>query len=790
MAKANDDIIIIEDSDAALDQEGVQEQILNFEEEEEAKKKKIILFGGIAIIITLLVVITVLLLLLKKSHEKPNIDFSILDKKLDANKTFVIEPTKLENMIAKANYLYTNGSKEKALTLYEDIAQYSKAISEYNLGVAQLKGGQYKIAFETFKRAINNNEKRCVSAINAAVCALHLKDTKSFKYYIDLAYAYLPYEIDSPLYSYYYTLINYYDKNYFASLNSLKHSSSNAYPEIQDHLSAKINALYENNYDAIDALEKNSDPLDTFSLGVLYARVGDYNLATSHFQDALTKNIQPLRAELALGFINLKAGHIKSAASAITHVTQKYGDDVYKYYPIRVKLKDTLFDSQKAQNFYRKKIVNSQKIAFNKIFYFSPYKIFNANQTISYIRKGNANIYIDNVKSAERYLKHSSSSSNVNAGLTYAIKKALSMKIREANRELQRLAKIQPKHSILQYNLALTYAQLGDIAQANKHFLRSYHLDAKNYLSGVYAVMTNKMLSKKTQKLQSILSDSIQQENDGEEKTLYRTLLQISSNDYLSANGWLENKYKTRPLYLTLSALIGMKEHRYDAAQKATEKLVLQFPRDILPHLMYIDTHFYNDKPTKYVEDINSYLKNKDFSFTDLYYGPYITRYLYVQTNLITGQLYYLRKQLENKLDTMTSNTQEIESALALAALYDKQFEESYIIYNHLIDELKIRDSRTLYLGAVASTAANHHANAIALLELSIMKNRHYHESRYALALLYLETQNNEGATIQMNKINDNSFESYYFEFNIDNEKLLFIKQHPQAQQIKVENSL
>ena len=780
MAKANDDIIIIEDSDAALDEEKTQEQILDFDEQEESKKKKIILFGGIAIITVLLIVVTVLLLLFKKSQEKEAVDFSMLDQKLETKKKPVIEPTKLENMIAKANYLYTNGSKEKALTLYEDIAQYSKAVSEYNLGVAQLKGGQYKSALKTFQSAINNNEKRCVSAINAAVCALHLGKKESFKYYIDLAYAYLPYEINSPLYSYYYTLVNYYDQNYFAALNSLKHSSSNAYPEVQNHLSAKINALYDNNYDAIDSLEKISDPTDTFSLGLLYARIGDFNLAINHFEDAITKGIHPLRSELALGLINLKAGHISAAAKAITDATQKNPHDVYKYYPVRVKLKESLFDAQKAQKLYRDKIVKSQNLAFEKIFYFSPYKIFNANQTISYIRKGNANIYIDNVQSAQKYLKRSSSSSDVNAGLSRAIKKALSMKIREANQELQKLAKLQPKHSILQYNLALTYAQLGDIAKANKHFLRSYHLNAKNYLSGIYAVMTGKMLNKDTKKLKSILADSIAQENESEETTLYTTLLHISVNDYLSANEWLENKYKSRPLYLTLSTLIGMRLHHYEEAQRASEKLALQFPHDILPHLMYIDTHFYREKPAKYVEKINRYLKKQRFSFSDLYYGPYVTRFLYVQTKLITGQLYFLRKQLETKLDTTAEQTQGIESALALASLYDKQFEESYVLYNHLIDELKVKDTHTLYLGAVASTAANHHANAIALLELSIMKNKHFDASRYALALLYLEAKNNEGATIQMNKINSQNFESHYFDFGIDLDKLLYFKQHPE----------
>ena len=782
MAKANDDIIIIEDSDAALGNKDVEQQIVGFDEEEEAKKKKIILFGGITIIVVLLIVTTVLLLLFKHTKQQQGIDFSILDKKLDANKTVVVAPTKLENMIAKANYLYSNGSKEKALTLYEDIAQYSKAISVYNLGVAQLKGAQYKIALKTFQDAIKNNEKRCVSAINAAVCCLHLNDEKSFKYYINLAYAYLPYEINSPLYSYYYTLVNYYKKNYLSALNSLKHASSNTYPEAQDHLSAKINALYNNNYDAIDALEKLSDPTDTFSLGLLYARIGDFNLAVNHFQDALLKEIHPIRAELALGLINLKAGHIKSATQEINSVTKKHPNKVYNYYPITVKLKNSLFDPQKAQKLYRSKIIKSQNIAFEKIFYFSPYKIFNANQTISYIRKGNANIYIDNVASAQKYLKRSASSSSVNAGITRAIKKALSMKIREANKELQKLAKIQPKHSILQYNLALTYAQLGNINQAYKHFLRSYHLDAKNYLSGIYAVMTGKMINKNTRKLKSIIADSVSLEDDSEESDLYKTLLQISANDYLSAGEWTENSYKPRPLYLVLSTLIGMKLHHYDKAQKAAQKLAIEFPHDILPHLIYIDTHFYKDSPAKYVENVNRYLKKQSFSFTDLYYGPYITRYLYIQENLITGQLYYLRKQLEAKLDTTTQETHEIESALALTALYNKQYEESYMLYNHLIDTLKVQDAYTLYLGAVASTAANHHANAIALLELSILKNRSFYESRYALALLYLETKNNEGATIQLGKIKSDNFASNYFNFSINKDELLYKKQHPQTQ--------
>lgn len=777
MADTHEDIIIIEDSDAALHSYEQNNESPN-ENEEEARQKKIILFGGIAIIVILLIVITVLLVLKKSS--KPQVhDFTTLDNKLQEAEKPIIKQSKLENMIAKANYLYTTGAKEKALALYENIANYSQAISQYNLGVAQMKNKQYALALKTFQNAILNDEKRCVSAINAAVCALHVKDKASFRYYIDMAYAYLPNEVNSPLYSYYYTLISYYNKNYLDALNALKNTNKLAYPVVQNHLSAKINALYNNNYDAIDSLEKINENIDDLSLGLLYARVGDFNLAINHLNNAIIKNKQPLKAKLARSYINLKAGHIQTAASQLKKVTDEYPQKVYKTYPISVKLKDALFDPQKAQALYRKKIQNSKFLNYQKIFYFSPYKIFNANQTISYIRKGNANIYIDNVESAQQYLKRSYSASNVDIGIVKAIKKALSLKIREANQDLQKLVKIQSKNSILHYNLALTYAQMGDMVQANKHFLRSYHLDAKNYLSGIYAVMTSQLINKNYTKLESILKDSLSNEETNEDIDLYNTLLHISDNDYISAIEWLDKDYKQRPLYLILDTLIAMKTKNLERAKDAASKLAIIFPHDILPHMIYIDTNFSTLTTPQYAQHVLKYLSKQHFTYTDLYYGPFITRYTYIQENLITGRLYYLKEQLNHVLQTKDTHIEDIESALALTLLYNRNFEEAYTHYNHLIDELKVRDAYTLYLGAVASTAAKHHANAIALLELSKMKNENFFEARYALALLYMEIKNNEGAAIQLQKINSDAFESEYFEFNIDTDKLLFMKEHP-----------
>ena len=607
MADTPEDIIIIEDSDAALYDDDSQET-LSYIDQEETNKKKIILFGGIALILVLIIAVTVVLLYLKSTKEQKHINLNFIDKKIEQSQQKpTITPSKLENMIAKANYLYANESKEKALALYEQIASYSEAISEYNLGVAELKDKQYKKALHTFQKAIANDEKRCVSAINAAVCALHLQDQENFKYYIDLAYAYLPYEVDSPLYSYYYTLISYYNKNYLASLNSLKNSTSKEYATVQNHMSAKINALYENNYDAIDALEKENDEPDDFSKALLYARIGDFTLASTHLEASITKNRQPVRAPLALGLIDLKAGHIAKAATEIKQVTNKYPKKVYDYYPIKVKLKSSLFDPQKAQQQYRKQILNSKNVIYQKIFYFSPYKVFNANQTISYIRKGNANIYIDNVKGAKEYLKESASSSSVNLGIVKAIKEALSFKIRKANEDLQKLVKIQPKHSILQYDLALTYAQMGNMQKAHEHFLRSYYLDAKNYLSGIYAIMTAQLIDKKYHKLRSIIKDSLALEEKNDDIDLHKTLIYLSDGDYISAIEWLDKEHKQRPLYLMLDVLIATKLSNMDKAQDSATKLLMMQPKDILPNIIYMDTKFANMKTSQYAKETLKY---------------------------------------------------------------------------------------------------------------------------------------------------------------------------------------
>jgi len=285
------------------------------------------------------------------------------------------------------------------------------------------------------------------------------------------------------------------------------------------------------------------------------------------------------------------------------------------------------------------------------------------------------------------------------------------------------------------------------------------------------------MIDKDTKKLQQILKNAIMDEEPGEEIELYKTILYIADNDYISAMNWLSNNYKPRPLYLALKLLISQKLGRFDIAKSSAQELTFLLPNDILPHILLNDVANYDKDETEYAKETQRYLKNQKFHFADLYYGPFITRYLYVQQNLIAGQLYYLRKQLKDVLETQTGDNKDIVNTLALASFYDKAFEESFTLYNTVIDEFKIRDAYTLFMGAVASTAASHHANAIALLELTKLKDKKFLEARYALGLLYMEVRNNKGSAIQFAFIDKSGFSSEYFNFDIDTDKLLFEKQ-------------
>jgi tetratricopeptide (TPR) repeat protein len=766
-----EEIIIIEEADAAgVEKKPVATEASTDEAPEGSKKKKLILLGAGALVLLLSLGGGLVFLFSGHSEDGKVKDTPITEKA--ASEEEIIEPSELENMIEKANYLYANGNTTEALKLYEKIALYSEAISQYNLGVVQLKEGEYDEALENFKRSIANSENRCVSAINAAVCCLNLKREKDFNHYINMAHSYLPQESSSPMYSYYYALINYYKGNYLEALSALKHPTTEEYQITQNTLRSKISSMFGSYNDAISAIENPPQEEDSFTLGLLYANMGNLEKAKKYLNDAVMQNDTPIQEKLALAYVHLKSGLHADASKLIKELSDTEPEKVYVPYPIRIFLKPSLYNPDDIQRLYREKKTDNRLALYQNIFYFAPYKMFNADQTINYIRKGNANIFVDDIISAKENLQTSTRASNVDYGIALAIQKAFKFRLRDANQQLSQLLKRNPQHSILHYNLALTYAQLGDIPKAHEHFLRSYHLDANNYMAGLFAIMSADMIGKETQKLSSILKDNLSQEPEKEEFELYRTLFDITQNNLPSASKWMDKERKERPFYLALNTLISSEMNQNEEARNYAKRLVALQPNDILPHLIFIDTHFGEQKPKAFAISTINYLKKQSFHYDDLYFGPQLTRDKAIQMAAMSGQLTPMIQRLETRLQITTDHTADITGALAQSYFYNQDFEKSYTLYNQLIDIHKIRDEHTLFMGASASIGAKHYENAIALLELSKIKNPSYLESRYALGLLYMQNKNNPAAVIQFDKMGNTGFKSRNFEFEIDTEKL------------------
>lgn len=770
MAEEQEEIIIIEESDAAgIEHTNIPDDSIVSDTPSTFNKKKIIILA--AALSTLLLAGGVTFALLSHSANKATKHGDNLLPTRNPQDP-KIEPSELEHMIERANYMYSNGNQVEALKLYEKIALYSESISQYNLGVVQLKEKDYEGALENFKRSIANSENRCVSAINAAVCCLHLQQVENFNYYIDLASAYLRAESNSPMYSYYYALINYYKGHYLEALSALNNPTTNEYPIAQSKLKAKINTLYGNYTAAIQALENQPQAVDAFTLGSLYANAGNLNKAREYFNLAILQNPKPIEESLSLAYVDLKLGLQEEASGVLNKVTADYPNNVYTPYPIKVFLKPDLFNPETVQKSYRTVNAKFHPQTYQKLFALAPYKAFNATQTVGYIQKGNANLYIDDSVAAKEYLNKSMNTSDVDYGIAMGIQKALNYHLRDANTQFNKLLVKNPQHSILNYNLGLTYAQLGDYTKAYECFLRSYHLDADNYLSGIFAVMASELISKPNPKLIAILTENLTEESTAEEFDLYRTLSSMRENNYAGAGRWLENKYKDRPLYLGMKIIIASELGMDEKAQKASENLIAMQPHDMLPHLFYIDTHFNDTPPKAYARSCINYLKKQKLSYEDFDFGPQIIRDRGVLMAALTGSLTPMIQRLEDKIQSTSEDRANLTNALALAHFYNQDFEQSYALYNDAIDTYAMKDEKTYYMGALASIGAQHYQNAISLFQLSKITNPNYLEGRYALGLLYVQIQNNPAAIVQFSKMGDKGFKSRTFDFKIDTDKL------------------
>ncbi|MEE3712280.1 tetratricopeptide repeat protein [Campylobacter devanensis] len=770
----NEDIIPIESSDERAKEQKQETKEETPQESEGAKSKfkltkKLLMLIGASILIFILL-ITALIAAFSGSDEPESQVIKLEEPKLITPPTITqkFQSSKIDSMLIKANKLYESGNKAEALKIYENIAVYNESLSNYNLGVSKMNQGLFKDAINSFKDAIANNENIAVSAINLAVCALEINDERLFEYYIDLANAFINRDSDVNLYEFYNALVNYYRGYYIEALHALDLSNSKYYTSQKEYLRSKILSYLHEDQEAIQAIKAVEDYDISLPLGLLHARLGEYKEAKKYLNKALVDEKNAPSTYLAISLIDLKTGEFGSAAKTLKMLNDFNSTFVRDTYPIKTVLNPELFDINLAQNNYDLTKFFDQNSLYQILFYFTPYKAFNPKQTIEYIRKGGLSLFVDESSIADEYLETSGIVSKANVMLSQAIFKALNNKLREANSDFLEITKLYPNHSIVQFNLALTFAQLGDFAQAYKHFVTSYHLDPSNYIAGAYAIMAAKMIGRDAKRLTKEVMDTMDTDTNLDQDNIYKAMIQLTQGNQGALNDWLDKNYNESVLNIVFNIICAYITDRNDIVILATDKLNQKLPNDVLTNIIYSVTRFDVKNIKNYAKDIQVKFLTTKLDKGTLYGGATIIKTEYIKLLQIAGLLNIERESIIKDLKISSDNTKDILHTLAYLSLFTGHYEEAYTIYNELVNTEKEDDANTLFLASVASIGANHPDSAIAYLELAKLTNPTYSEARLALGFLYQEVGNIDAAITQYSGLGDSKYHSQFFTFRLE----------------------
>ncbi|HIP60804.1 MAG TPA: tetratricopeptide repeat protein [Campylobacterales bacterium] len=717
-----------------------------------------IIIGILVLTITLFALFAYLYIQKKNDPIEEDVNASKIIQNIQDKELTPHQESEAQRLLSKADKLFSQGKKEEALAIYEQLSHYNKALSYYNIGVAKLKEKSYEEAIDSFEKAMKSTKLKCASALNMSICYLNLKNEPRFQYFLTLSDKYLPYMINQPLYSYYYTLINYYKNQPIESLISIKNPTDDFYNHKQNIIASKALSTLKNDSLAIYYLIKNGDPKDSLTVGLLHARAGEYSLSADILQNAVNQGFEPLKANIALALVKNKLGLLKDSADILKSTYDAYKEQAENTYPISMRLKKSLFDPVIAQKEFKKRLFLDDRYRYSLLFYYAPYHAIDSTKTVNLITKGAKKIEIDSIKPALGYLTDSKAFSNVNLAVTEALKRIIENKIYEANSILKKAVKLYPAHSTLHYNLALTYAQIFDFQNAYKQFSKSYSLDSHNYKALAFktfcASLTNKNIPKK--ELEKLKART--------EKKEVLALIEIALGSLGLDLGYLDPRDSTFAHAINLS--LAYSRDDYNMYKTSAQSLKNLLEQDLVSNILYLDATNEKSQIKTYARAIHTTLTQKKLDLSPLYFGGFLPKELYIRMLHIAGISSVAKKQL-TVYEKAHIPTIPLLQSLAYTYIYNQNFEEAYKIYNTLIDNHQQKDSHTLFLASIAALGSNHHANAVALLELAKLTDDSNFESRYALGLLYQEAQNLEGASIQYKKIGNTNFQSNYFTFNL-----------------------
>ena len=755
---------------------------------ESSKKVKIATIVT-SILLLLLIILAVVLVIFKPKKESQTIPVISKEKKTDEISSELlkslprlkpdlseVKDQDLNSLIIKANMLYANGDKKEALSVFDRINIFSQSLASYNLGVMQVEQKDYQAALNTFDRSINIGEDVSLSALNAAISARYMGDLKQYDYYLDLATRTLPAENKRPFYSYLYALVSFYNQNYFASLSGINNPSAQSYVPESASLGAKVYLVFNDNEHAIQSLEKaNQEDRDLKNLGLLYARVGDYENAQKNLSAYREKNPEDIEAAMAQQIIALKTGDFASARDELefllSHKKEKIAQHIF---PIKVILQPRLFDIDSAQKqFIKTGLGHRGKLADRLLFYYAPFKVFDARESLEILKQSGILSGYDRISSEEKVLQ-SQTLTQINEDITQALIAVYHSDLREALKLLKKSINSNPNHSILHYNIGLLYAQMGDYENAYKHFLRSYYLDVKRVDAGLFAILAARITNKDLDRIKvDITQDLDHLALTQDQRSFFFSFLSYLDQGSASDFAWIQKVKNPLAIYYALKASYGLQAEDYSGAYNAFADLSKIHHNDLVTSVMMSLTENPLIGPKQVALKLHQIIARKEIFLPPIFYGPELSREFYIYAGFISGTLKNQEDLIRDKLIASRGNHNGILQLLGLLCIYQHRFDEALVIYDELTHKLGEDNSRTQFLYAVSAVGTGNYDNATLSLQLSKMESDSSYETRLVLGMLYQQAGDFKAAASHYNMLIDKSFNSEYFDFVIDEQKVL-----------------
>lgn len=689
-----------------------------------ARENKVVLYSVLTLIGVLLSLV-VLFVVLEKINKKQSVVIEEVKKpirhslsKIQSNSKEALLTSEddlytkpegeLSDLIQKANILYNNGRTEEALEIFKSVSLYSQSLANYNLGVIYSGEKDFVRARKMFKNAIEGGDNVALSALNAAYSAFKLKDLDSFDHFIRLADQTLYDSAKSPFYSYLYALVSFYKNQYFEALSPLLNPNSKNYKVQNNTLASEMFLILGDDYSALHYLQKDTQVQNMLALGMLYARNGDYHKASEKIRDYLTHFPNNPEAISALELVELKLGDFGGSADLLNSLK---GSEAF--FKIKTRLSPYLFDINQAQGrFWNIKFESRKSLQYKILFYYAPYRVFDVQQAFRLLSEGGFEWSMGNIVEARDSYVRGGTISRINREITMGLKEIYTGDLRKALKIFLNKANTYAQHPVLYYNIALAYAQLGDFENAYSYFSKAYYLDSRDLMSGIFAVMTGKLVYQDTSRLIEMLrGDFVKTDfKDADQKTFLYELFSYAREKKNEGAVFVKDFERPKPIYYALQAIYAMAEENQEKIDQSFSLLKKSYPNDLTTELMYQIAKNYGENLKEMSLKFSSFFRSGGFSnMYSLYYGGSLTRELYIYLAFVTGNLSFVISHLQEKLTTQEASPIGIMQALGAAYIYNKEFEKAFVLYNDLIDNLKQKDAGTKFMGAVAAIGSGHH---------------------------------------------------------------------------------